>query len=67
MQMSEHTREQEALYNSFRTGKFVEAIEDGWVFALGDGEEALVPSDDLIHDPKLTPVCWALGCLHEQS
>lgn len=53
--MSEHTREQEALYNSFRVGKFVEKLEEGWVFALGDGEEALVPTDDVTADPRFAP------------
>lgn len=49
--MSEETREQEALYNSFRTAKFVEKRKDGWLFDLGDGEQALVPMDDLTHEP----------------
>lgn len=45
--MTEETREQEALYNSFRTARFVEKRDDGWLFDLGDDEQALVPTDDV--------------------
>ncbi len=53
--MSEETREEEALYNSFRTAKYIEKREDGWLFDLGDDQLALVPSDDLTSEPALSP------------
>lgn len=53
--MTEETREQEALYNSFRMAKFLARREDGWLFDLGEGEQALVPTDDLGRDPGFAP------------
>ncbi len=39
--------ENDELYNAFMTGKFVEQVEQGWLFDIGADEQALVPADDL--------------------
>ena len=45
--MSEETIDHDELYNSFRKAKFVDRIDDGWLFDIGDEQKALVPNDDL--------------------
>lgn len=49
--MAEEELEHDELYNSFRTAKFVERKENGWLFDV-EGVEALVPDDDLTTEPE---------------
>ena len=52
--MNEDALEQDELYNSFQTAKFVEQTEDGWLFDLGE-TRAVVPSDDLPEGTTFAP------------
>lgn len=53
--MSNDALQDDELYNSFQKAAFVKKTEDGWLFDLGEERAALVPSDDLLHDPEYAP------------